>query len=118
MSPVNGGAAEKAGVRKSHQMCFDLQKPSLSVGIRPHKDIYIFIFGFDSPYAGWGGQGQPCWTWWYNKGEMLLEVNGESMYSLSHKEVVSKIKQSGQQVTLTTMPPQGKEFYTKVNLQS
>uniref|UniRef100_A0A671QPB2 Na(+)/H(+) exchange regulatory cofactor NHE-RF3-like n=1 Tax=Sinocyclocheilus anshuiensis TaxID=1608454 RepID=A0A671QPB2_9TELE len=50
------------------------------------------------------------------KGEMLLEVNGESTESLSHNEVVSKIRQSGQQVTLTTTPPQGQDFYTKLGL--
>ncbi|KAF4113289.1 NHERF family PDZ scaffold protein 4b [Onychostoma macrolepis] len=50
------------------------------------------------------------------EGEMLLEVNGESTESLSHNQVVSKIRQSGQQVTLTTMPPQGQDFYTKLGL--
>ncbi|KTF72128.1 hypothetical protein cypCar_00034286, partial [Cyprinus carpio] len=50
------------------------------------------------------------------EGEMLLEVNGESTESLSHNQVVGKIRQSGKQVTLTTMPPQGQDFYTKLGL--
>lgn len=62
-------------------------------------------------------KGSPAELGGIKKGEMLLEVNGEPMDSLSHEEVVSKIRESGQQVTLTTMPHQGKEFYTKVNLR-
>lgn len=62
--------------------------------------------------------GSPAELGGVKEGEMLLEVNGESTDSLSHDQVVSKIRQSGQQVTLTTMTPQGHDFYTKVNIQS
>ncbi|XP_060769428.1 NHERF family PDZ scaffold protein 4b isoform X2 [Neoarius graeffei] len=49
-------------------------------------------------------------------GEILLEVNGESIDHLSHEEVVSKIRDSGQQVSFTTMTPEGQSFYTKLGL--
>lgn len=62
--------------------------------------------------------GSPAELGGVKDGEMLIQVNGESTDSLSHEEVVSKIRQSGQQVTLTTITPQGKDFYTKVNIQS
>ncbi|XP_059406706.1 NHERF family PDZ scaffold protein 4b isoform X2 [Carassius carassius] len=61
-------------------------------------------------------KGSPAELGSVKEGEMLLEVNGESTESLSHNQVVSKIRQSGQQVTLTTMPPQGQDFYTKLGL--
>lgn len=46
-------------------------------------------------------------------GDVLLEVNGESVESLTHEEIVDRVRQSGQ-VTLTTIAPQGLNFYTKV----
>uniref|UniRef100_A0A673GE45 PDZ domain containing 3b n=1 Tax=Sinocyclocheilus rhinocerous TaxID=307959 RepID=A0A673GE45_9TELE len=61
-------------------------------------------------------KGSPAELGSVKEGEMLLEVNGESTESLSHNQVVSKIRQSGQQVTLTTMPPQDQDFYTKLGL--
>ncbi|TKS83640.1 Na(+)/H(+) exchange regulatory cofactor NHE-RF3 [Collichthys lucidus] len=49
-------------------------------------------------------------------GELLLEVNGESVESLRHEEIVDRVRQSGGQVSLTTITPQGLEFYTKLGL--
>ncbi|XP_076024881.1 NHERF family PDZ scaffold protein 4b [Genypterus blacodes] len=49
-------------------------------------------------------------------GEMLLEVNGESVVPLKHEEVVDRVRQSGKQVTFTTITPQGLEFYTQLGL--
>lgn len=49
-------------------------------------------------------------------GELLLEVNGESTESLKHKEVVNRVRQSGERVCLTTISPQGLEFYTQVGI--
>lgn len=45
---------------------------------------------------------------------MLLEVNGEPVESLKHGEVAERVRQSGQKVSVTTITPQGLEFYTKV----
>lgn len=76
------------------------------------------MFGFTVHMVREVDKGSPAELGSVKEGEMLLEVNGESTESLSHNEVVSKIRQSGQQVTLTTMPPQGQDFYTQVNIQS
>lgn len=47
-------------------------------------------------------------------GELLLEVNDESVESLKHEEVVDRVKLSGREVRLTTITPKGLEFYTQV----
>ncbi|XP_034540533.1 PDZ domain containing 3b isoform X2 [Notolabrus celidotus] len=49
-------------------------------------------------------------------GEILLEVNGESVESLDHDEIVNRVKLSGQQVSLATITPQGLDFYSKLGL--
>ncbi|KAM8741603.1 NHERF family PDZ scaffold protein 4b isoform 2-T2 [Acanthopagrus schlegelii] len=49
-------------------------------------------------------------------GDLLLEVNGESVESLKHEEIVDRVRLSGQQVSLTTITLQGLEFYTKLGL--
>lgn len=49
-------------------------------------------------------------------GDLLLEVNGESVGSLKHQEVVGRVRQSGQKVSVTTITPQGLEFYAKVGV--
>ncbi|KAI7812996.1 NHERF family PDZ scaffold protein 4b isoform X1 [Triplophysa rosa] len=176
ISPVNGGAAEKAGVRKSDRLVWingaiasELTHSAISKMVKKsNNDVTVLVIDSESeksyalrklpilpsmadvdsmPYrpcrlhlalgpegygllltqgkAGAGrsvhmlgevDKGSPAELGGIKKGEMLLEVNRESMDSLSHEEVVSKIKHSGQQVTLTTMPPQGKEFYTKLGL--
>lgn len=45
---------------------------------------------------------------------MLLQVNGESVESLKHGEIAERVRQSGPTVSVTTITPQGLEFYTKV----
>nr|XP_046267763.1 PDZ domain containing 3b isoform X2 [Scatophagus argus] len=49
-------------------------------------------------------------------GELLLEVNGESVESLSHGDIVDRVRLSGQQVSITTITPRGLEFYTRLGL--
>uniref|UniRef100_A0A3B4ZIJ8 Na(+)/H(+) exchange regulatory cofactor NHE-RF3-like n=1 Tax=Stegastes partitus TaxID=144197 RepID=A0A3B4ZIJ8_9TELE len=49
-------------------------------------------------------------------GELLLEVNGELVESLTHEEIVDRVRLSGQQVSLTTITPHGLEFYTRLGL--
>ncbi|KAM9385732.1 NHERF family PDZ scaffold protein 4b [Pholidichthys leucotaenia] len=49
-------------------------------------------------------------------GELLLEVNGESVESLKHEEIVNRVRLSGQHVCLTTITPLGLEFYTQLGL--
>ncbi|KAK7925438.1 hypothetical protein WMY93_007748 [Mugilogobius chulae] len=49
-------------------------------------------------------------------GDVLLEVNEEAVESLKHEEIVDRIKQSGQTVSLTTITLKGLDFYTKLGL--
>lgn len=49
-------------------------------------------------------------------GELLLEVNGESVEKLQHEKVVDLMRISGKQVSLTTISPRGLDFYTKLGL--
>ncbi|XP_059206953.1 NHERF family PDZ scaffold protein 4b isoform X2 [Centropristis striata] len=49
-------------------------------------------------------------------GELLLEVNDELVESLQHEEIVDRVRQSGEQVSLTTITLQGLDFYTKLGL--
>lgn len=47
-------------------------------------------------------------------GDLLLSVNGEPIEMAEHEDIVSKVRQSGQQVTLTCISLNGREFYEKV----
>uniref|UniRef100_A0A8C1TJA5 PDZ domain containing 3b n=1 Tax=Cyprinus carpio TaxID=7962 RepID=A0A8C1TJA5_CYPCA len=176
VSPVKGGAAEKAGVKKGDRliwidgaMASELTHSAISKMVKKCSNhMTVLVIDSDSeksyvcrkmpvlpamadaenmPYRprrlhlvlgsqGYGfllkqektgagrtvhmvrevDKGSPAELGSVKEGEMLLEVNGESTESLSHNEVVSKIRQSGQQVTLTTMPPQGQDFYTQLGL--
>ncbi|KAJ8388349.1 hypothetical protein AAFF_G00135030 [Aldrovandia affinis] len=49
-------------------------------------------------------------------GDALLAVNGEAVESLEHEDIVHRIRQSGQQVTLTTIHAQGRDFFTQLGL--
>ncbi|XP_066500970.1 Na(+)/H(+) exchange regulatory cofactor NHE-RF4 [Hoplias malabaricus] len=47
-------------------------------------------------------------------GDLLLAVNGEQVEKSEHEDIVSRIRQSGQQVTLTTISIQGRDFYSQL----
>uniref|UniRef100_A0A673L473 Na(+)/H(+) exchange regulatory cofactor NHE-RF4-like n=1 Tax=Sinocyclocheilus rhinocerous TaxID=307959 RepID=A0A673L473_9TELE len=49
-------------------------------------------------------------------GELVLAVNGEQVEDAEHKGIVSKIRQSGQQVTLTTISIPGRDYFTQLGI--
>lgn len=59
-------------------------------------------------------RGSPAERAGMQDGELLLEINGESVETLTHEEIVDRVRQSGQQVSLTTITSQGLDFYTQV----
>lgn len=61
-------------------------------------------------------RGSPAERAGIKDGELLLEVNGESVEMLKHEEIVDRVRLSGQQVSLTTITLQGLEFYTQVSI--
>lgn len=48
------------------------------------------------------------------EGDILLEVNRDPVESLEHGDIVDRVRQSGQVVTLTCITAQGLHFYTQV----
>ncbi|XP_049599604.1 NHERF family PDZ scaffold protein 4b [Syngnathus scovelli] len=49
-------------------------------------------------------------------GDVLLEINGESTELLHHDEIVTRVRESGQHISLSTITPQGRDFYTQLGL--
>ncbi|XP_077448735.1 NHERF family PDZ scaffold protein 4b isoform X2 [Stigmatopora argus] len=49
-------------------------------------------------------------------GDVLLELNGESVELWEHDDIVTRVRESGQHISITTIIPQGHEFYTQLGL--
>lgn len=89
----------------------------------PGKDGYGFLLRLEKSPSGRIAHvlrgvdlGGPAEKAGMQDGDLLLEVNGEAVASLKHEEIVDRVRQSGQEVTLTTITSQGLDFYTKLGL--
>uniref|UniRef100_A0A3P8YEE4 PDZ domain-containing protein n=1 Tax=Esox lucius TaxID=8010 RepID=A0A3P8YEE4_ESOLU len=49
-------------------------------------------------------------------GDLLLAVNGQPSESMEHEEIVRRVRKSGKSVSLTTIPVNGRQFYTQLGL--
>ncbi|CAB1347548.1 unnamed protein product [Coregonus sp. 'balchen'] len=49
-------------------------------------------------------------------GDLLLAVNGQPSESMQHEDIVRKVRKSGKQVSLTTIPIHGRDFYTQLGI--
>lgn len=50
------------------------------------------------------------------KGDRIVEVNGTRVLSLSHAEVVQKIKSDPKQVTMLLVDPEAEKYFTAKNV--
>ncbi|KAL0993776.1 hypothetical protein UPYG_G00113800 [Umbra pygmaea] len=62
--------------------------------------------------------GSPAEEAGMQEGDELLEVNGREVESLAHKDIVDRIRKSGQQVSLTIITSCGQQYYKQLGLSA
>nr|XP_061801587.1 NHERF family PDZ scaffold protein 4b [Nerophis lumbriciformis] len=102
-----------------HNLPFRARK--LDLDLAP--EGYGFLLRFEKASSGRTAHvlrkvdaGSPAERAGVRDGDVLLEVNGESVELLQHDEIVTRVRESGQQISITTIIPRGHEFYTKLGL--
>ncbi|XP_078786556.1 NHERF family PDZ scaffold protein 4b isoform X2 [Oryzias latipes] len=102
-----------------HNLPFRARKLHLSRG----DEGYGFVLRLERTVSGCTyhflrqvDRGSPAEEAGMTDGEILLEVNGESVESLTHAEIVDRVRLSGDKLSLTTISFPGLEFYTKLGL--
>ncbi|XP_008331040.1 NHERF family PDZ scaffold protein 4b isoform X2 [Cynoglossus semilaevis] len=102
----------------SHNLPFKARKVHLVSG----PEGYGFVLRLEKTYSGLKyhvlhiDKGSPAGLAGLQDGELLLEINGETVQTLTHEEVLAQVKQEGHQICLTTITSRGLEFYTKLGL--
>ncbi|KAM6959263.1 Na(+)/H(+) exchange regulatory cofactor NHE-RF3 [Aplochiton taeniatus] len=49
-------------------------------------------------------------------GDLLLAVNGQPTESMEHDDIVKLVRKSGGRVSLTAIPPRGRDYYTQLGI--
>ncbi|XP_077596109.1 NHERF family PDZ scaffold protein 4b [Stigmatopora nigra] len=102
-----------------HKLPFTAKKLDLDLG----PNGYGFLLCFEKAISGRTAHvlrkvdpDSPAEKAGMRDGDILLEVNGESVELWEHDDIVTRVRESGQHISITTIITQGHEFYTQLGL--